>query len=258
MYEDMKNVLEKSFASSLIGKQVYHYKSVTSTMIVGRKLAKEGAYEGTIIIADTQTSGRGRLDRTWLSPENNLYMSIILHPSLSDLPKLIMVASVGIVKAIKQVSGLGASIKWPNDVLINGKKICGILIENEIEGTTVNFSVIGIGVNIDLDTSACIEIASTATSLKQESNKIFSKIEVATAIIAEINKQYLSSKSNMSVYYEWRDYMNIIGKSIKIQSGQDIVQGTVEDVNDRGSLILRHGDGSLLEIFSGDVTIVKE
>jgi BirA family transcriptional regulator, biotin operon repressor / biotin---[acetyl-CoA-carboxylase] ligase len=258
MYEDLKTILEKSFTSSLIGKQVYHFKSVASTMTIGRKLAKEGATEGTIVIADTQTSGRGRLNRIWLSPENNLYMSIILRPSLSDLPKLIMLASVGVVEAIKQVSGLDASIKWPNDVLINGKKICGILIENEIVHNAVNFSVIGIGLNIDLDSKGCTEIASIATSLRQESNRAFSKIEVITALLAEIEKQYLSSKSSMSVYLRWRDYMNIIGKSIRIKSGQDIVQGIVEDVNDSGSLILRLGDGGLQEIFSGDVTVVKE
>ena len=258
MQEDITTALEKVLATNILGKRVYHYKSVTSTMEIGRRLAREGAKEGTTIIADKQTAGRGRLNRAWLSPENNLYMSIILRPSLGDLPGLIMVASLAVVNAIKKVSGVEARIKWPNDVLINDKKVCGILIENEIGGNTVNFSIIGIGINIELDPSDHSEIASTATSLKYESGKKISRTELVCSVLYEFEKLYPGSISSRYVYDEWCRCMDIVGKSIKVKSGQEIVQGLVEKVTDKGSLILRKDNGDIHEILCGDVTLIKE
>lgn len=258
MQDNLESYLKNQLITVLVGKQIYFYPSVTSTMEIARKLAKEGATDGTVVIAEKQTAGRGRLDRTWLSPENNLAMSIILHPSLNRLPQLIMIASVAVVRAIKNITGIKAQIKWPNDVMIKDKKVCGILIENEVKGNTVNFSIIGIGININLNPIDFPEISSIATSMSQEMGREIARHELAGAVLSDLEKLYLQVQSGTSVYQEWQKRLETIGKVIKVQSGELIDQGKAEAVTEDGNLILRHSDGSFSKITAGDVTIVKE
>ncbi len=258
MHDDLESFLKKQLNTNFVGKLIYFYPSVTSTMEVAKKLAREGATEGTIVIADQQTSGKGRLGRTWLSPDSNLAMSIILHPPLNFLPKLIMIASVAVVRAIKDVTGIKAQIKWPNDVMIKDKKVCGILIENEVKGGTVNFSIIGIGININLNAVAFPEISAIATSLSHELGREAPRAELTCTILYEIEKLYLKAQSGISVYKEWQKHMETIGKLIRVQSGESVEQGKAEAVTQNGNLILRHSDGSSSEIISGDVTIIKD
>lgn len=258
MQDNLESYLKTQLTTVFVGKQIYFYPSVTSTMEIARKLAKEKAREGTVVITDEQTAGRGRLDRNWLSPENNLAMSIILHPSLNRLPQLIMIASVAVVRAIKNITGIKSQIKWPNDVMIDSKKVCGILIENEVKGNTVNFSIIGIGININLNPAAFPEISTIATSLSQELGREVTRPELAGAVLSELEKLYLQVQSGISVYQEWQKHMETIGKVITVQSGESIDQGKAEAVTEDGNLILRHSDGSFSKIIAGDVTIAKE
>ena len=153
--------------TQFVGKKLYYYEVVTSTMNKAREKALKGAMEGTTIIADKQTSGRGRMGRVWLSPQGNLALSLILKPQLEHLPSLVMIASLAVLRTIKNSTNIDAVIKWPNDVLINGKKVSGILIESEVRDSTVNYTIIGIGLNIYLDTSEHPEISTIATSLWQ-------------------------------------------------------------------------------------------
>ncbi|HIE17967.1 MAG TPA: biotin--[acetyl-CoA-carboxylase] ligase, partial [Dehalococcoidia bacterium] len=160
-----KSSIQSRLRTRFIGQQLHYYPTVTSTMDIARILAREGAVEGTVVIAGTQTAGRGRLGRSWLSPEGSVALSVILKPSPDNLPQLIMIASVAVVKVIKTVTGLDAQIKWPNDVLVKGKKVCGILIENEVKGYEVDFAIIGIGINVSFDPTGFPEISDIATSL---------------------------------------------------------------------------------------------
>lgn len=258
----MPNTEEISIRNQLntkfIGHQLYYYPKLTSTMDIAKRKAQEGADEGTVVIAGEQTSGKGRLGRAWLSPQGNLAMSIILKPPLDKLHQLIMVASLAVVRTIKRVSGIEAEIKWPNDVLIKGKKVCGILIENEVQRDEVLFAVIGIGININLDPLATPEISSIATSLASESGEEIEKDKVITALFAEFEQLYLESQSGVPIYQEWKYYMGTIGKWVQVKAGESVERGQAEAVTKRGNLILRRADGSIAEIVVGDVTMIKD
>jgi len=258
MKNNIEHFLKSQLNTDFVGKSIHYYPSVTSTMEVAKNLAREGAAEGTTIIADQQTSGKGRAGRTWLSPDSNLSLSIILYPPLNCLTKLIMIASVAVVRAIKSTTCIDSQIKWPNDVMINGKKVCGILIENELKGNTVDFSIIGIGININLDPTAFPEISALATSLSNELGKEVSTAEVARSVLSELEKLYIEAKSGGSVYREWQKNMETIGKLVKVQYLESLEQGQAEAVTREGNLVLRHSDGTVSEIIAGDVTLIKD
>jgi BirA family biotin operon repressor/biotin-[acetyl-CoA-carboxylase] ligase len=253
----LANAVAGKLGTKFVGKRLHCYTKLTSTMIVAKEKASQGATEGTVIITDQQTSGRGRLGRTWLSPQGNLALSLILKPRLENLPQLIMVASLAVVKAIKAVSNIDATIKWPNDVLIRGKKVCGILIESEVKCDTVNFAVVGIGINIDLDTASFPEISAIATSLREQSGKKISRPKLVAALLSEVENLYLGALAGDPIHKEWREHMDTLGKWIEVKSGDTIERGKAEDVTEGGNLILRRPDNSIAEVIVGDVTVLR-
>ena len=256
--QDIKTSLQSRLNTKFVGRQLYYYHRLATTMETARELVKKGADEGTVVIAGTQTAGRGRIGRTWLSPEGSLAMSVILKPSLDQLPQLIMIASLAVVRAIKNVSGIETQIKWPNDVLVKGKKVCGILIENEVKGGRVNFAIIGIGININFKPLAFPEIAQIATSLSHEMGTELSKTELTSALLLELEKLYLEAQTGAPIYREWQKNMETLGRRIQVKTGKTVEQGKAEKVTESGNLILRRADGSLAEITAGDVTVIKE
>ena len=255
--KDIKAHIESRLNTKFVGQQLYYYHRVTTTMEAAKKMAKKGTAEGTAIIADTQTAGRGRLGRAWLSPEGSLAMSLILKPSLDNLPQLVMIASLAVVRTIKKVAGLEAQIKWPNDILLKSKKVCGILIENEVKGDTVNFAIIGIGINVNFDPLAIPEISDIATSLSHELGAEVSKVELTITLLSELEQLYLEAQAGAPIYKEWQGNMEMLGRWIKVKIGETIEQGKTETVTENGNLILRRADDSLVEIVAGDVTIIK-
>ncbi len=258
MQNNKGDFIKNHLATRFVGKNIYYYDSVTSTMEIAKKLAREGIAEGATIIANRQTAGRGRLDRTWLSPDKNIAMSIVLHPSLENLPKLIMIASVAVLRAIKEITGIKPQIKWPNDIMIKGKKVCGILIENEVKGNKVSFAVVGIGVNVNLNPKAIPEISTLATSLFQELGEEVSRTRLTCAVLSELEELYLQAQSSTSVYIEWQEHMETLGKLVRVQFGTSIEEGKAEAVTEAGNLVLRHSDGHTSEILAGDVIILKD
>ncbi len=246
-----------NLGTHFIGQKVIYYTSLTSTMEVAKREAQQGAAEGTIIIAGEQTTGRGRIKRTWLSPEGNVALSVILYPSLICLPYLIMLASLAVVYSIETVTGLKPQIKWPNDVLINGRKVCGILIESDVRGNTVNYAVIGIGVNVNLSLSAFPDLLATATSLSEELGRDVSRSGIIRQLLVELERLYLTLPLGESVYEQWRDRLVTLGKRVCVKS--DITyEGIAESVTADGSLLLRHSDGSSTKIVAGDVVTIRD
>ncbi len=254
----IEEYLNQHLTTAFTGRKVFWHPVLGSTMDEGRKLAVAGTAEGTVVIAGRQTAGRGRLKRSWLSPEGSLSMSIIMKPPLKYLSSLIMVYSLAVVKGIETVSGIRSAIKWPNDVLIEGKKVCGILIENEIRSTEVTFSVAGIGINVDFDPDHHTAISSLATSLFRETGKRISRKEICCAVLNETEKLYLEACSGRSLRRRWQDRMETVGRHIRIRSGDTVIEGIAESVKEDGRLLLRREDGSLEHITVGDVTVLKE
>jgi BirA family transcriptional regulator, biotin operon repressor / biotin---[acetyl-CoA-carboxylase] ligase len=238
-----------------VGQHIIYYPSLPSTMEAAREAGRQGAAEGTVVIVDEQTSGRGRLKRSWISPKGGIALSIILRPSVKHMPQVIMLASLAVTGAIESVTGLKPGIKWPNDVLIEGKKVCGILIENQMRGSSLEFTVVGIGINVNIDPSVYPEIAGIATSLSVELGRPVSRSELLQKLVVEVENLYLDIKAGKNLYQRWRERLVILGKAVQVIDEGKVEQGVAEDVDMDGSLLLRHSDGSLTHIVAGDVTL---
>ena len=245
------NNLETRF----IGQRVIYYPRLASTMEVAKREARLGAAEGTVVIASEQTGGRGRMRRVWLSPEGSLALSIIFHPSLVYLPSLIMLASLAVVRSIEAVTDLRSQVKWPNDVLVNGKKVCGILIESDVRREKVAYAIMGIGANVNLRISDFPDISSSATSLSDELAKDISLLSLTRCLLIEVERLYLALQAGGSIYEEWRDSLVTLGRKVRVNSGNITYKGVAESVARDGSLLLRHSDGSLTKVIAGDVTL---
>ncbi len=257
MTEDILSAaaITNNLGTRVIGQRILYYPSLTSTMEIAREEAQQGAVEGTVIIAGEQTGGRGRLKRVWLSPRGNIALSIILYPSLSHLSSLIMLASLAVVHSIESATGLKPRVKWPNDVLINGKKVCGILIESDVQRTRVNYTIIGIGINVNLRLADFPEIQPVATSLAEELRAEVSPLSVVRHLLAEVERLYFTLSAGGSLYEEWRSSLVTLGKKVRVTAGETVYEGVAESVARDGSLLLRGLDGKLTRIVVGDVTL---
>jgi BirA family biotin operon repressor/biotin-[acetyl-CoA-carboxylase] ligase len=242
-------------ATRFIGHEVSCYPSLPSTNDVAKTRSQEGAKEGMVIVAEEQTAGRGRIKRRWLSPRGGIALSIILYPPLDYLSSLIMVASLAVAGSIERVTGLKAQIKWPNDVLVNGKKVCGILVESDVRGNKVDYAVIGIGINANLKLSEFPQIAPMATSLSQELGRDVSRREIVRSLLAEAERLYMALSEGDLVFKQWRERLVTLGQEVQVSSAEATYKGIAESVARDGSLLLRQPDGNLLKIVAGDVTL---
>lgn len=247
--------ITKGLKTSFVGQRVIYYFSLTSTNEIAKQKAQQGAAEGTVILADEQTAGRGRLQRSWLSPRGNIALSIILYPSLDHLPSIIMLTSLAVVHSIETVTGLKSQIKWPNDVLINGRKVCGILVENDVKGNMVSYTVIGIGINANLKLADFPDILPNATSLSNELGREVSRLSLIRYLFTEVERLYMVLSAGGSIYEEWRDNLITLGKKVVVNTGEAIYEGVAESVARDGSLLLHGLDGSIIRVVAGDVTL---
>ena len=246
--------------TSFVGKKIFYYKKTESTNLIAKGLAMDGAEEGTLVIAEEQTKGRGRLDRDWLSPANeNILMSLIFRPKVraSKVFSLTMLTSLAIVKAIESTTTLAPKIKWPNDIYIGNMKVGGILTEFNAEQDRVNFVIIGIGLNVNVDTSIFPQIKDTSMSLKGALGKEVSRIRLLRSILQEIEEgyNYLKDDKVFLVRNEWDTYSLIKGKPVRITSSDVIEDGVAESVDEDGCLILRDCSGRRRRIVCGDVSL---
>jgi BirA family transcriptional regulator, biotin operon repressor / biotin---[acetyl-CoA-carboxylase] ligase len=246
-------LIQQDLPTRFIGQKVIFYKSLDSTMDAAKMEAQWGADAGTVIVAGEQTKGRGRLHRTWLSPEGGLAFSVILRPNISHLHYMIMLASLAVTYSIRSVTGLNPQIKWPNDVLIADKKVCGILIENDIRKNILKHTVIGIGLNVNVKISQYSEIAQIATSLSDQLKKPVSKLEMIRAILTEMDRLYAEFLPGDLLYIQWRNNLVTLGQQVQVNMGNKVYTGLAERVTDNGTLILRQKDGHTVDIIAGEV-----
>ncbi len=247
--------ITSNLETRFIGKRVICYPSLASTNEVAKREAQAGAAEGTVIISDEQTAGKGRIKRAWLSPKGNIALSVILYPEIAYLPYLIMLSSLAVAHSIEAVTGLKSQLKWPNDVLIKGKKVCGILIESRVQGGAVKYAIIGIGINVNLRLSDFPDIMPIATSLSDELGKDVSRLSLIRRLLLEIERLYSVLPAGDSIYQEWRDSLVTLGRKVWVKSGESVCEGIAESVDRDSSLLLRCPDGTLTRIVAGDVTL---
>jgi len=240
--------------TKIIGKEFHYFKSLPSTNVFCKKLVKDGTPEGTVVVADVQTSGRGRKDRSWLSPEGGLWFSVVLYPHIPPHHGMFvtMASSVAIVQGIREVTGISTMIKWPNDLLLNGKKVCGILTELDAEMDRINYTVVGIGINVN--NSINEELQKTAISIIQKSRSKISRVKLLRSILKYLDVNYRKLISSNFGYIKklWFSYSNIVGKRIRVRSEKTVIDGLVLDIDDSGCIILDTVNG-ITKIVSGDV-----
>jgi BirA family biotin operon repressor/biotin-[acetyl-CoA-carboxylase] ligase len=237
-------------------QKIYYFPEIGSTMDAARELAKRGAREGTIVIAEVQTRGRGRLSREWLSPEGGIYFTLVLRPSISPAyaPRINLIASIAVAATIRKLFGLKAELKWPNDVLIEGKKVCGILAEMDAEMDAVNFVNVGIGINAN---TSIPQFEKTVTSLKNVLGREISRKEFLSALLTEIEGQRpLLIKSDL--LQEWRKLSVTLDKDVKIVAPGEVIVGRAIDIDTTGALIVKEKDGSLKKAMAGDCIHLRE
>ena len=237
------------------GKRILYFDSLSSTMDMATQLALKEANEGTVILAETQVKGRGRLGRIWHSPKyKGLYFSIILRPkiALEKASIITLLAAIGICEGIKNYCALDVQIKWPNDLMVRNKKLGGILTEIKAEVDEVNFMVIGVGLNINNDKKSLI---SQATSLMQEKGEDLSRLAVLQSILyrLEVNYSLFKAKGPLAIVDKWRQFSLTLGKRVKVYSHKEHIEGEAVDVDSDGGLLIRLDSGLTQKVFAGDV-----
>lgn len=245
--------------TKIIGRELLCFEALDSTMDMCYELGMKNRPEGTVVCAETQKKGRGRMGRNWSSPrQKGIYFSVLLRPRISaiEAPKLTILAAVAVAAAIKGFTGLTPSIKWPNDILIDDKKICGILTEMQAEQDLIKFVVIGIGINVNADKS---DLPPKATSIKEEKDVEVSRTELFKETLREIERYYtlFQSKGFSPIAREWKAQASILGHRIKILSQNRSIEGEAIDLDSDGSLLVRKDSGFIEKILSGDVIKIR-
>lgn len=246
--------------TALLGREIHHLEEVGSTNDVAARLASQGGREGCVVVADRQSLGRGRIGRRWYSPEGGLWFSVILRPEMkvSEAPRLTLTAAVAIANAIRETLGLMVEVKWPNDLLIQGRKVCGILTEAVTKGDDLDFVVLGVGINANINREALPrEVRESATTLREVLGREVDKSELLCRCLRQLEIYYemlQEGKFNL-ILEEWRGLAPFLGEEIEVRSLKERVRGKAIDVDEDGALILELQDGTRCKVLSGEVSL---
>lgn len=253
--------IEPYLNTSFIGRNIIHFDSIDSTNSKAKQLADTVEADGTIIISEEQTNGRGRLGRSWVSPKHKgVWMSIILKPDLNPVEavKLTQIAAAAVVEGSREL-GIKALVKWPNDIVINHKKVCGILTEMSAELTRINYVVVGIGINVNIDEADFPEdIKDIATSLKIETKSPVNRQKLVGRILNNFEKFYIKFirendiKTSLNIC---RKNSALLGKDIIIMRREGNVEAKALDIDEEGRLLVQYPDGKQEFVISGEVSI---
>ncbi len=242
----------------VIGREVVSFETIDSTNRLALDRGREGAKEGLVVFAEAQTRGRGRLGRTWSSPKaKGLYFSVLLRPVLEvkELPKITLTAAVAVAKALEETCGIDALIRWPNDLLIGGEKIAGILTEMSAESDRILFLVIGIGLNVHEGGG----LPPGAASLEKATGRRWSRPELAVRILTKLDDYYhlLNEGRFKELALLWEKSSAISGRSVSAKTLRGEVKGTAMGIDDDGALWIRQNSGIQVKLLSGDVTLLR-
>lgn len=255
-----KEEIESLMKTKWVGREVFYYDQIDSTNTQAKRLAEQEKYQGALVIAEMQSTGKGRRGRNWESPKGTgIWMSLLLRPEIlpSKAPMLTLVMAYSVAEAIREITGQAVEIKWPNDLILHGKKICGILTEMSAEIDYINHVVIGIGINVNT-MEFPEEIAATATSLRLEGQKTIKRGELISCIMSYFEKNYEAFiiKQDLS---EIKDAYNSLlvncDKEVKILTPEQEYQAHALGINELGELVVMKEDGKLENIFAGEVSV---
>lgn len=245
---------------SRLGDSIYYFKSIDSTNNYAKKLALEGAVEGTMVLSDEQVGGRGRLGRTWISPSGtSIYMSMILRPTIepNEAAKITEITAAAVANAVSGVTNIEAGIKWPNDIILDNKKICGILTEMNAELNNINYVIVGIGINVNMDEFPD-EISNVATSIKNVLGREVSRKDIVINIVREFEKLYydfVNTGSLKKTVDICKNKSVTLGKIVRIINKRETIIAEAIDITEDGELVIKKEDGEIINVISGEVSV---
>lgn len=252
--------IQVSLPTKILGKHIKYFTSTDSTNNQAKKLATQGAPDGTIVISEEQNGGRGRLSRSFFSPKyKGIWFSVILRPKFlpQEAPKCTLMAAVAIAKAIREVTGLDIGIKWPNDILYDNKKLVGILTEMNAEMDCINYIVIGMGINVNIPFEEIPDdIKDKATSLSIITDKQVPRLKLLHKILYNLEQLYIEAQKQgfKAILDEWRKYSVTLKQNIKVIGTNETYTGIALDIDDEGALLV-DVDGKIKRVLAGDVSI---
>ena len=251
--------VNRKLNTQFVGRKIYYFNAVSSTMDIAMQLGIKGAPEGTLVLAETQTKGRGRLNRQWFSPKyKGIYLSLILRPKIlpNQAPILTLMSAVSICEAIGEITSLEPKIKWPNDITMQNKKLGGILTELNAEMDSVRFVIIGIGLNINNDKKILL---AGATSLREQKKENINRLELLQEILRRIEANYLLCQENnsQSIIRKWRHFSTTLGERIKVICQKEHLEGEAIDIDTDGGLLVRKDSGIVEKVMAGDVVYCR-
>lgn len=253
----------EGLGTAVMGSRIEYFVDLPTTNDEAKKLARAGYPEGTVVVAETQSGGKGRMGRFWFSPRaRGLWFSVILRPpvNLVETPQVTMVAAVAVALAVREHTGVAAGIKWPNDLLVEGKKLCGILVELNAEIDRVNFMVAGIGLNINIDSKQFPpELVGIATSLKIETGRHIPRVPVLRVLLQslEIWYQRWLQEGFAPVLEKWRELCVTLDCPVTVHTIKGSYAGHALDVDETGALLVQRTDGTVERLVAGEVSLRK-
>jgi len=247
--------------TAILGQQeIYYYNDIGSTNNEAKKQANLGCHEGAIVLSEMQNSGRGRISRSWFSPAGKgIWLSLVLRPPFHpyDAPKCTLMAAVAVTKAIRRVTQVKCGIKWPNDILYEGKKLVGILTEMNAEMDVINYIVIGMGINVNIERQEFPEeLKKIATSLSLASGQLVARLSLLQEILIELEREYnnVIQHGFSPVLDDWRELSVTLGQTVDVLGGSKQFSGLAVDIDNDGALLVQTKDG-IEKIIAGDVSI---
>lgn len=255
-----KNEIESRLHTKWAGRELYYYESTDSTNLQVKRLMEEGAPEGVLVVGGEQKQGRGRRGRSWQSPPGtNIYMTLGLRPEFQpDLaPMVTLIDALAVAEAVEQTCGLQTRIKWPNDVVIGGKKICGILTEMSAETGYIHYVVIGTGINVNIKEFP-EEIRETATSLYLEKGETVLRAPIVAKIMEYFESYYEKFIQTMDLSLLMEDYnKRLVNKdaAVKVLDPQNEFEGTARGIDEKGQLLVERQDGTVETVYAGEVSV---
>ncbi len=253
--------LQAGLGTHVFGKRIHAFIQVDSTNEVAFRLALEGAEEGEVIVAEAQAKGKGRMGRSWESPSGvNIYLSLILRPKIlpNRIPLITLMAAVACAEAIEEVTNLMPAIKWPNDLLIDGKKLGGILTEADMEMDVINFVIVGIGINVNMPRSSFPQpIEDVATSLREELEYEIPRLALLQEILRKMELWYtkLSEGEGEDLQKRWETLSQVTGREVEARFMGAVVRGKALGIDEDGALLVQANGGTVKRIVAGDVTL---
>lgn len=241
-----------------LGRCLEVYAEIDSTNRRAVAWAQAGAPDGALVLADHQTQGRGRLGRQWFAPPgSSLLFSLVLRPPLApwQAQRATMICSLAAVEAIHKTTGLDAQLKWPNDIVLSDSKLGGMLTELGVSGKRLDYVVVGMGLNVNLDLTSLPEVMTPPASLSAMRGKAVSRLALLRALLERAEGHYEALRGGWSPHTAWRERLATLGQRVQVGTSEEVLAGLAEDVDADGALLVRTDEGALRRVLVGDVTL---